>query len=258
MDIIETKRKRENLTPKQRLFCDYYVIDLNATKAAKLAGYSNDSAYEIGSQNLKKVEIRSYIDEILSQKVISAEEAVKLTSDIAKSSINDYLTIKQREVSRKIKKPLLDKIEELRIEIKKERIICKKLNWETNEKKMEAHVSHILSLDEKIVRFEVDLQMNPEAYIIEYGEPELIDSVDIDLAKLAKDKELGRIKSLSYNEFGPKVELYAADIALTNMLKIHGKFEKDNRQKSPQFTLEEKMEKLKELEFKILESAKNK
>lgn len=54
----------ENLTPKQRIFCEEYVIDWNATRAAIKAGYSESSAYAIGSENLKKLELQQYIEHI--------------------------------------------------------------------------------------------------------------------------------------------------------------------------------------------------
>lgn len=56
------------LTPKQQLFCDEYLIDLNATQAAIRAGYSEKTAGQIGEQNLKKLEIRSYIDARMAEK----------------------------------------------------------------------------------------------------------------------------------------------------------------------------------------------
>lgn len=56
------------LTPKQKRFCDEYLIDLNATQAAIRAGYSEKTANEIGAQNLAKVSIREYIDSRLNEK----------------------------------------------------------------------------------------------------------------------------------------------------------------------------------------------
>lgn len=50
------------LTPKQKRFCDEYLIDLNATQAAIRAGYSEKTAKEIGCENLTKPHIRDYID----------------------------------------------------------------------------------------------------------------------------------------------------------------------------------------------------
>ena len=45
------------LTPKQERFVAEYLIDLNATQAAIRAGYSAETAGQIGEQNLKKLEI---------------------------------------------------------------------------------------------------------------------------------------------------------------------------------------------------------
>ena len=56
--IEELKAK---LTNKQRIFCHEYIVDWNATRAAKKAGYSEDTAYSIGNENLKKPEIKQYI-----------------------------------------------------------------------------------------------------------------------------------------------------------------------------------------------------
>ncbi len=44
----------KNLTPKQQRFVEEYLIDLNATQAAIRAGYSRNSARQIGVENLSK------------------------------------------------------------------------------------------------------------------------------------------------------------------------------------------------------------
>lgn len=54
----------KDLTGKQKAFCHEYVIDWNATRAAKEAGYSEDSAQQIGSENLLKPLIQAYIEYI--------------------------------------------------------------------------------------------------------------------------------------------------------------------------------------------------
>lgn len=46
------------LTEKQRTFINEYLVDLNATAAAKRAGYSVDSASEIGYQLLHKTSVQ--------------------------------------------------------------------------------------------------------------------------------------------------------------------------------------------------------
>lgn len=49
------------LTPKQELFINEYLIDLNATQAAIRAGYSEKTAQEIGAENLSKPMIQAAI-----------------------------------------------------------------------------------------------------------------------------------------------------------------------------------------------------
>ena len=56
------------LTDKQKLFCEEYLIDLNATQAAIRAGYSTDTAGVIGCENLKKPNIRTYIDKAMAER----------------------------------------------------------------------------------------------------------------------------------------------------------------------------------------------
>lgn len=56
------------LTKKQKLFVEEYLIDLNATQAAIRAGYSPDTAYSIGQENLKKPEIKNAIDKALAER----------------------------------------------------------------------------------------------------------------------------------------------------------------------------------------------
>jgi phage terminase small subunit len=58
------KLEKSDLTEKQKIFCREYIYDWNATRAAKVAGYSEDTAYSIGWENLKKPEIQAYITEI--------------------------------------------------------------------------------------------------------------------------------------------------------------------------------------------------
>ena len=69
------------MTPKQKRFCDEYLIDCNAKQAAIRAGYSEKTAYSIGNENLKKLELKSYIDEQLerlhTEKTADAQEVLE-------------------------------------------------------------------------------------------------------------------------------------------------------------------------------------
>jgi|TARA_R110000851_G_scaffold272661_1_gene425381 phage terminase small subunit len=52
------------LTAKQELFCKEYIVDLNAAQAAIRAGYSSNTAKEIGCENLTKPNIAEFIAEL--------------------------------------------------------------------------------------------------------------------------------------------------------------------------------------------------
>ena len=74
------------MTPRQRKFCDEYLISGNATDAAIKAGYSPKTAKQTGSENLAKPNLRAYIDEQLakihSTKIADAEEVMKYLTSV--------------------------------------------------------------------------------------------------------------------------------------------------------------------------------
>jgi phage terminase small subunit len=78
---------------KQALFVDYYLQSFNASDAARKAGYSEKTAYSIGSRLLKDVEISAVIQERLAEVHMSAEEALKLTADIARGDIAQLMDV---------------------------------------------------------------------------------------------------------------------------------------------------------------------
>ncbi len=57
--LPELKKK---LTEKEKNFCHEYCVDWNASRAAREAGYSENSDRTIGAQNLAKLHIKQYID----------------------------------------------------------------------------------------------------------------------------------------------------------------------------------------------------
>lgn len=84
--FIFAEKGSEVMTDKQKRFCDEYLIDSNATQAAIRAGYSPKTAYSIGDENLKKPELKSYIDEQLeklhSEKTADAKEVMEYLTSV--------------------------------------------------------------------------------------------------------------------------------------------------------------------------------
>lgn len=81
------------LTAKQRLFADEYIKSGNATQSAIKAGYASKSAYRTGADNLRKPQIKSYIDakmaEIESHKIADAKEAMQAITAIARGETTE-------------------------------------------------------------------------------------------------------------------------------------------------------------------------
>lgn len=77
------------MTEKQKRFCDEYLVDYNATQAAVRAGYSAKSAYSIGEENLRKPELKTYIDERLEQlhneRTATAQEVVEYLTAVLRN-----------------------------------------------------------------------------------------------------------------------------------------------------------------------------
>lgn len=63
------------LTAKQKRFVEEYLIDLNATQAAIRAGYSPNTAYSIGNENLNKPEIRARIDKAMAEQILASKRS---------------------------------------------------------------------------------------------------------------------------------------------------------------------------------------
>lgn len=59
---------RDKLTPKQEMFCKEYLVDLNATQAAKRAGYSEDTANKNAARLMVNEGIAQRIQELMNER----------------------------------------------------------------------------------------------------------------------------------------------------------------------------------------------
>lgn len=235
-DATSANDTAPKLTDKQQRFVEEYCVDWNCTQAAIRAGYSEKTAHATGWENLRKPEIKAAIDERLDSLSLSAGEVTKHISDLAKSSLNDFLTVKEVEQKSKIQQPLAEAINNLEAEIafdeeyavrsadllglsgeKREGYLTEK-QYDINRKKLQ------------VLRFQMQLARDANATTIVEGPVELVKRVDLDLVKIAEAKEGNRLKSWQPSEFGIKVEMYDASAALRDMGRVRGIFEKDNNQ----------------------------
>lgn len=83
----------DNLSLKQKKFCEYFVQTGNMTESAKMAGYSEKTAYKIGSENIKKPKIIEYINELTKaddeKRIADAKEILRYFTSVMRGEIND-------------------------------------------------------------------------------------------------------------------------------------------------------------------------
>lgn len=89
----------KKLTPKQRLFVHEYLVDLNATQAAKRAGYSKKTAYVQGPRLLEHVGIKKAVKAARERRenkaIMTREEILEELSLVGRADIKNYFTIEE-------------------------------------------------------------------------------------------------------------------------------------------------------------------
>lgn len=90
------------MTKKQKRFVEEYLIDLNATQAAIRAGYSVQTAYSIGDENLRKPEIKLAVDRAMALRSkrtgINQDRVLRELAKIAFFNIADVVDIEQGKI----------------------------------------------------------------------------------------------------------------------------------------------------------------
>jgi phage terminase small subunit len=85
------------LNPKQKTFVAEYLIDLNATQAARRAGYRPRRAQKTGSRLLQRRDVRAAIAEAQAQRLakldMDAEAVLTELAKIARASVLDYMRV---------------------------------------------------------------------------------------------------------------------------------------------------------------------
>ena len=88
---------KRKLTAKQRLFADEYVKSGNATQSAIKAGYAPKAAYQSGAENLRKPQIKAYIEakmtEIESRKIATAKEVMEFYARVLRGEETEEVVV---------------------------------------------------------------------------------------------------------------------------------------------------------------------
>ena len=106
------------LTDKQEMFCLEYLKDLNGTQAAIRAGYSEDSARQIATENLSKPSIENRLQQLMEERTkkieIEIDDILQDIIDTRKECANEGKhsdRLKANELLGKYKKMWTDKVD---------------------------------------------------------------------------------------------------------------------------------------------------
>lgn len=85
------------MTERQKRFVDFYIKTGNASEAARLAGYSDKTAYSIGEENLRKPEISQEIEkrlkELESSRTADLKETLEYMTAVMRGETEDSVVV---------------------------------------------------------------------------------------------------------------------------------------------------------------------
>lgn len=211
-------------TDKRQRFIEEYTLDCNATQAAIRAGFSAPTARQMGSWLLTNIDIRAAVDERLRAKALAADEALKLTADIALTRLNDFMVVRQVQGYEQVAMRLKDLVAQKESEIEFVREFFNREGLYSEEDK-KPFAEKLTKLRQELLDALLQLEVHgPDATVLVAGAPAVVEVADLDLVALARAKEAGRLKTFKHTKDGIQIEMLDAQAALRDILKMHGKF----------------------------------
>jgi phage terminase small subunit len=191
------------LSAKKQRFAEEFIVDLNATKAAKRTGYSEKTAYSQGHRLLKDAEV---LAEIERHKKLRAER-LKISQDMVLKELWAVISAKVTDFGKIIT-------------VEKARIVTKVKNVTTNNQ----------SIDNKEIEGDDENKNSVEFEDVEeiYNEQvlEILDSDKIDPDKI------GALSSIKMKDGSIEIKQCDKVKAIDLAMKHLGMYENDNKQKS--------------------------
>lgn len=226
---MEPEIQLEPLNDKEIIFAESYLLKPSKAWAARKAGCPAASAKEQGYEIYNRPQVKAYIESRIKEIVLTGDEAVKLVSDIAKSNLTDYyVPVKKLRTTQK-KVSLREVIKQQQEYLDREYTFMERKG--ITEEERDKFIERLSSVEDQILRMEIELEFNPSASRIVDCEPKFVTVMELDINLLVADKERGKIKKVKYGKDGLEFEGYSAFDAAKEILKINGKYEKDNNQK---------------------------
>ncbi|MGI4819895.1 MAG: terminase small subunit [Janthinobacterium lividum] len=229
----------EKLTDRQRLFVDDYCKHGVGAKAAKQLGLKGGSAWTEAWRMLRNAEVSAAITERLGTASLGALEVTKQISDIGQTRLNDYFTLREVQGHEQEKHYLSVLKERKEAEVAYiEQFADKQGMALVNMKGPTPMGERLQKAKEQLLELELEIMTHgPDAVRLVAGKPVTYQVAELDLVKLAKAKEAGRIKSYSVGKDGLKVETYDALGALNLSARMLGLYKEDNEQSKAQIAI---------------------
>lgn len=214
------KKALQALSPQHKKFVLAFCDTLNATKAALAAGYSKKTARTQGSRLLTIVDIKTAIKAVLDTAGMDPEEIAARWDRIARVDLSDFYTKQEYEEPTKVLRPMLERIAELNYEIDFEERVAKRQTLDEDDAERHYHAQQ--RRRNKIIRCQVELEMNPAATYEADGPPIKKYRMVLDLVKAEELGVLDLAKGITEGRNGTGLTLRDPDAALDNLAKWRG------------------------------------
>lgn len=138
------------LTIKQKRFADEYIISGNATQSAIKAGYAEKAAYQMGAENLKKPQIKAYIEERLKQiddrQIAKQEEVLKYLTSVVRGQSRSAVVVVEGEGDGVSSARLVNKPPDEKEKLKAAELLGKRYKLFTDKVELDADVDMELNV----------------------------------------------------------------------------------------------------------------
>lgn len=199
------------LPAKRRKFALEYLACLNATEAARRAGYRTPR--QEGSRLLTNADIAAAVEAGFAQSM-GRHEALHRVAEIARATMADFITLEEIEYREPIDVPAFERREQLRARIAEALEQADRATGDANRDAWHAVAAK--------AEAEIDaLPENPLELVTIEGPLRKKVLARVDLVKAEALGRLHLVKKLRQTDRGVEVELYAADDALELIGKHH-------------------------------------
>jgi len=226
--------KNKALSHLEQAFVNAYCVHHHAARAAREAGYNTPDCFrQMGYLVKNRPHVKAAINERMRLATIDADESIEILSKVANVNVTNYTITRDVVHYPAIKRTIQDQIKEVKDRIYiEDRVFC---TIKMDARRERAHRRLLDSLREDLERLRAKEDLDPDYFEIVTGPPVLIKKTELDFTAIARDNV--PIKSYKETKEGVQVELYSTVEANRELLKIAGRYEKDNRQKAPNVKL---------------------